>query len=178
MLPALLFLPVLHYSTQRVLPWKWNVPKTEELLHQGIVGNLGHCVGCVKCVTLGLERRFFLFGLLNPTSSGKEPATNIIRWIFKRTKAPLRLLHSASGKKRNRNPIKHTHSVCVCTYTFIAPGPWYFVQIHFFQKIISLIISHFPLFTYLFSKVLKTGCDIRSAKVQTKAERHRGKHFS
>lgn len=33
---------------------------------------------------------FFFFHLLNPTSLGEEPATDIIRWIFKRTKAPLR----------------------------------------------------------------------------------------
>lgn len=116
------------------------------------------CWVCKVCNTgLGTGDWEFFFHLLNPTSLGEEPATNIIRWIFKRTKAPLRFFTLPMEKMLNRKPIQPTQYV------------WYFNQIHFFHKIISMIISHSFLFTYLFSKVLKTGCDI-STKVTTKAE--------
>lgn len=97
-------------------------PPTEKPFHLGIVRNLGHCVGCVQCVTLGwaLETGrlffFFLFRLLNPTSSGKEPATDIIRWILKRTKAPLQFftLPVERKKQTETKPIQHRYPACVC----------------------------------------------------------------
>lgn len=67
-----------------------------------------------------LETELFfppVFSVLNPTSSGKEPAPNIIRWIFKRTKAPVQFFTLPVGREKkkhetNRNPT----SVCVHTH--------------------------------------------------------------
>lgn len=123
------------------------------------------CWVCKVCNTgLGTGDWEFFFHLLNPTSLGEEPATNIIRWIFKRTKAPLRFFTLPIETMLNRKPIQHTQYVCKNT------NPMCLVfQPNFFHKIISMIISHSFIFTYLSSKVLKTGCDF-STKVTTKAE--------
>lgn len=119
--PALLFLPVLHSSTARVPPWKWHSPSTSKAANtravsRGDCWNVGHCVGCVKSVTLGwaLETERVFFPLLNPTSLGEEPASDIIRWIFKRTKVPLRFFTVPVWKKLNKNPIQHRYPVWVC----------------------------------------------------------------
>lgn len=83
---------------------------------RGDCWNVGHCVGCVKSVTLGwaLETERVFFPLLNPTSLGEEPASDIIRWIFKRTKVPLRFFTVPVWKKLNKNPIQHRYPVWVC----------------------------------------------------------------
>lgn len=115
-LPALLFLPALHSSTLRVPHWKWHWLQTLLKAPNTGVVSLGDCRKsgplcwlCVKSATLGWELLlflflFFLFFLLNPTSSGKEPATDIIRWIFKRTKAPLRFFTLPVEKKDEQKP--------------------------------------------------------------------------
>ncbi len=59
---------------------------------------------CNTGLGTGDSEFFFSFRLLNPTSSGEEPATNIIRWIFKRTKAPLRFFILPVEKKAEQKP--------------------------------------------------------------------------
>lgn len=170
--------------------WKLHFLSTSKASNRKAV-SLGYCTEsgplcwvCTVCNTrLGTgdwEFFFVLFRLLNPTSSGKEPATDIIRWILKRTKAPLQFFTlPVDRKKPNRNKTHPAQipSMCVhvCMYMFIAPCPWYFNQIHCFQKIFfsdNLIFSSIA--CYLFSRVTKKkkkiGRDIRSAKVKTKTE--------
>lgn len=74
--------------------------------------NLGQCVGCAQWLMRGwpleidsLSFFFFLsslFHLLNPTGSGEKPTPDIIRWIWKRTKASTRFFSLAEEEKAGK----------------------------------------------------------------------------
>lgn len=165
-LHSLLFLPVLHFSPSEGYPLKktfaihfQSSPKKQELFYWGTAKNLGHYVGCAM-LDWSLETELFspFFSFLNPTSSGKEPAPNIIRWIFKRTKAPVQFftLPVGRGKKKKAWNKQKLHE---CVRIHISPLSLIF-QFNWFQKIISMIISHFLPFAYLSSYVPKNGRDL------------------
>lgn len=102
--------------------------QTGELFLWGIVENLGQCVGCAQWLILGWARETGaplrtpppLFRLLIPTSSGKKPTPDIIRWILKRTKAPLHFFTLPVGGKKGKqkpHPMPN-HLLCVCMHVY------------------------------------------------------------
>lgn len=123
-LHSLLFLPVLHFSPSEGYSLKktfaihfQSSPKKQELLYWGIAKDLGHYVGCAM-LDWSLETELFspFFSFLNPTSSGKKPAPNIIRWIFKRTKAPVQFFTLPVGRGGKKS-MKQTETPRVCVHT-------------------------------------------------------------